>query len=61
MKFKSYKSQILVYLMKDPVCGMEVSEKNDFGEYEGRKFQFCCASCRWAFENDPKQFVSEQS
>ena len=47
--------------MKDPVCGMEVSEKNDFVEYEGRKFHFCCASCRWAFENDPKQFVSEQS
>ncbi|MFB5610460.1 MAG: YHS domain-containing protein [Nitrosopumilaceae archaeon] len=47
--------------MKDPVCGMEVNEKNDFVEYEGKKFHFCCASCRWAFENDPKQFVSKQS
>ena len=47
--------------MKDPVCGMEVTEKNDFVEFEGKKFHFCCASCRWAFENNPKQFISEKT
>ncbi len=45
--------------MKDPVCGMEVSEKNDAAEYEGQVYHFCCASCRMAFEKDPKQFLKE--
>ncbi|WP_205098000.1 YHS domain-containing protein [Candidatus Nitrosotenuis uzonensis] len=43
--------------MKDPVCGMEVDEKHDHAEYEGQKYYFCCASCKWAFERDPKQFA----
>ncbi|HSB50831.1 MAG TPA: YHS domain-containing protein [Nitrosopumilaceae archaeon] len=47
--------------MKDPVYGMEVTKKNNFVEYEVVKFHFCCASCRWAFENNPKQFVSKKS
>jgi YHS domain-containing protein len=45
--------------MKDPVCGMEVDEKHDSASFEGRKYYFCCASCRWAFENDPKKFADE--
>ena len=43
--------------MKDPVCGMEVSEKTETTVYKGQKFHFCCASCKWAFEKNPKQFV----
>ncbi len=43
--------------MKDPVCGMEVDEKNEPIEHEGKKYYFCCATCRWAFENNPKQFL----
>lgn len=43
--------------MKDPVCGMEVSEKNDSIMHNGKKFHFCCASCMWAFEKNPEQFV----
>jgi YHS domain-containing protein len=42
--------------MKDPVCGMEVDEKHDSLEYKKRTYYFCCASCRWAFENNPSQF-----
>jgi YHS domain-containing protein len=45
--------------MKDPVCGMEVSEKNDAVEYEDKVYHFCCASCRMAFEKNPKQFLKE--
>jgi YHS domain-containing protein len=45
--------------MKDPVCGMEVSEKNDAVEHEGQIYHFCCASCRMAFEKNPKQFLKE--
>lgn len=47
--------------MKDPVCGMEVSEKNnDSITHNGKEYRFCCASCRWAFENNPEQFVKEE-
>jgi len=42
--------------MKDPVCGMEVDEKHDSLEYKEKTYYFCCASCRWAFENNPSQF-----
>ncbi|MBM3895960.1 MAG: YHS domain-containing protein [Thaumarchaeota archaeon] len=25
--------------------------------YNGIKFHFCCASCKWAFEKNPEQFT----
>jgi len=43
--------------MKDPVCGMEVNEKNDSMEFNGKKYHFCCATCKWAFEKNPEQFT----
>jgi len=43
--------------MKDPVCGMEVGEGHDSIEYDGKRFYFCCASCRWAFEKNPQEFA----
>ncbi|WP_299291525.1 YHS domain-containing protein [Nitrosopumilus sp.] len=45
--------------MKDPVCDMEVSEKNDAAEFEGKTYHFCCATCKMAFEQNPKQFIKE--
>lgn len=45
--------------MKDPVCGMEVGEKNDSASFNGKVYFFCCASCKWAFENDPTKFTGE--
>ncbi|MBS3060483.1 MAG: YHS domain-containing protein [DPANN group archaeon] len=42
----------------DPVCGMECDEKKaDSAEYKGKKYYFCSASCKWAFESNPKQFA----
>ncbi|NJK78031.1 MAG: YHS domain-containing protein [Nanoarchaeota archaeon] len=43
--------------MKDPVCGMDVGEKGDKLEYNGKSYRFCCASCKWAFEQNPVQFI----
>lgn len=43
--------------MKDPVCGSEVNEKSELIKYDGKVYCFCCASCRWAFEKNPSQFV----
>ncbi|AFS81969.1 YHS domain-containing protein [Candidatus Nitrosopumilus sediminis] len=45
--------------MKDPVCGMELGEKGEKLLHKGREYIFCCASCRWAFENNPEQFENE--
>ena len=42
--------------MKDPVCGMEIN-KGDPLIHNGKKYIFCCASCRWAFEQNPDQFI----
>ena len=43
--------------MKDPVCGMEVEEKGVSLKYNDKEYRFCCATCRWAFEQNPDQFV----
>jgi YHS domain. len=43
--------------MKDPVCGMEVGEKGESLIHNGEVYLFCCATCRWAFEQNPKQFT----
>ena len=42
--------------MKDPVCGMEVGEKEESLMHKDKEYRFCCASCRWAFEQNPEQF-----
>ena len=42
--------------MKDPVCGMEVT-KGDPVVHKGKEYLFCCASCRWAFEQNPDQYA----
>ena len=45
--------------MKDPVCGMEMGEKGEVFTHNGKEYRFCCASCKWAFENNPEQFDDE--
>ena len=47
--------------MKDPVCGMEMGEKGEVISHNGKEYRFCCASCRWAFENNPEQFEDNES
>ncbi len=46
--------------MKDPVCGTEIGEKGEPLVYNGKEYRFCCASCRWAFEQNPKQFTTKK-
>ena len=44
--------------MIDPVCGAEVGEGSEpVKGPDGKEYRFCCASCRWAFEQDPGSFV----
>ncbi|MFB5612829.1 MAG: YHS domain-containing protein [Nitrosarchaeum sp.] len=28
-------------------------------EYKDKKYYFCCASCKWAFETNPSQFEKQ--
>jgi len=46
-------------IMKDLVCGMEVSEKKHSLKYNGKDYLFCCAHCKTTFESNPKKFVKE--
>lgn len=43
----------------DPVCGMDVNEKNPPAktEYNGTVYYFCSHNCRNTFEEDPEEFV----
>ncbi len=48
-----------VHVMKDLVCGMEVSEKKYSSKFNGKDYLFCCAHCKTTFEANPKKFVKE--
>ncbi|KQW52305.1 copper-transporting ATPase [Pelomonas sp. Root662] len=43
--------------LKDPVCGMTVTEKSPHRlEHKGRPYYFCSAKCQGKFASDPDQF-----
>lgn len=43
--------------MRDPVCGMDLERDGDMIVHKDREYQFCCATCRWAFEQDPERYA----
>jgi Cu+-exporting ATPase len=45
--------------MKDPVCGMDVDAKTATGTsvYKGKKYYFCSAGCKAAFDKEPDKHV----
>ena len=47
----------------DPVCGMNVDPQNAAGEseYQGQTFYFCCKDCKRMFDEDPTNYVNEQT
>jgi len=47
-------------MAKDPVCGMEVDEKAAAAtsEYKGKRYYFCAAGCKKAFDSDPGKYVA---
>ncbi len=44
-------------MAKDPVCGMNVDERNAAGKSEsgGQTYYFCSAQCKSQFDKNPKQ------
>ncbi len=47
--------------MKDPVCGMKVSEPpRTKTEWQGKVYGFCCSGCLAEFQANPSQYSVEQ-
>lgn len=46
---------------KDPVCGMEVDERDASGtsEYEGKTYYFCSTACKEKFDENPDEYTEE--
>jgi len=47
-------------MAKDPVCGMDVEEKNAAAtsEYNGQTYYFCAKGCKKAFDEEPAKYVT---
>jgi len=46
----------------DPVCNMEVEESTAAAtsEYKGKKYYFCAAGCKKAFDQDPEKYLAQE-
>lgn len=46
-------------MTKDPVCNMTVDEGSAAAtsEYKGKKYFFCAAGCKKAFDEEPMKYV----
>ncbi|MBI5678600.1 MAG: YHS domain-containing protein, partial [Planctomycetes bacterium] len=49
--------------IKDPVCGMEVSDikKASSEEYNGKVYYFCSEHCKKTFKKDPSSYVVKET
>ncbi|MFQ6068528.1 MAG: YHS domain-containing protein [Candidatus Bathyarchaeia archaeon] len=47
-------------MAKDPVCGMEVDEKEAKWKsvYKGKTYYFCAPGCKTHFDENPEKFVN---
>jgi YHS domain-containing protein len=45
--------------VRDPVCGMEISERDVAGrsDYHGLTYFFCSAACKETFDAKPESYV----
>ena len=53
------KNHIVEHVIKDPVCGMEISRKSAREEfvYQGKTYYFCAEICRKAFQDEPEKYI----
>jgi Cu+-exporting ATPase len=47
----------------DPICGMQVDEKNAAGHssYNGQDYYFCSQSCKTKFDQNPAAYAGNSS
>ena len=51
-------AKLMSKAIKDPVCNMDVDvKKAGKSKYKGKTYYFCSPTCKWAFDNNPEQFV----
>lgn len=45
-------------MARDPICGMNVDEKNaeHRTEYQGNTYYFCSLDCKAQFDEDPEEY-----
>ena len=50
-------------MAKDPVCGMQVDEKNAPASsvHKGAFYAFCCDECKDKFDLNPERYAASQS
>ena len=50
-------------MAQDPVCGMNVDEKNAAAksEHNGQQFYFCSAQCKQRFDQSPDQYARKSA
>jgi Cu+-exporting ATPase len=48
-------------MTKDPVCGMQIKEKEADGksEYKGKTYYFCSSSCKETFDKEPAKYAGK--
>lgn len=49
-------------MAKDPICGMEVKEKDAKwkSEYKGKTYFFCAPGCKTVFDKEPEKYVKKK-
>lgn len=50
-------------MVTDPVCGMNIDEKQSAGksDYQGQTFYFCSSSCKQKFDLNPQSYLKQQA
>jgi YHS domain-containing protein len=48
-------------MAKDPICGMEVDEKEAAGksEHKGKTYYFCAPGCKKEFDGNPDKYAGK--
>lgn len=50
-------------MAKDPVCKMQVDEKNPPGgksQHKGQTYYFCAPGCKRAFDKEPEKYLAKK-
>ncbi len=47
-------------MTKDPVCHMDIDEKNAeySSQHKGQKYYFCSDACKESFDKDPQRYAA---
>jgi YHS domain-containing protein len=50
-------------MVKDPVCGMQVEERQAKAnaQHQGRTFYFCSNECRQQFQQEPDRYARQSA